>query len=83
MDGLQIDASLVSSALIITITVLGWLMTRAQARDKAFRSELKWRRNQDGLRDRYIHRLESALSKEDLPLPEKPKGYEDEMDKEW
>lgn len=83
MSGITIDAGLVSSALIITITVLGWLMTRAQARDKAFRSELKWRRKQDGLTQRYIHRLESALSKEDLPMPERPRGMEDEMDKEW
>ena len=80
---MKLDAGVVSSLLIATVTLLGWLVTKATARDKAFREELKWRRKQQGLKDRYIFRLETELNKRDIELPVKPQGMEDEMDEEW
>lgn len=80
---MKLDAGVVSSLLIAVVTLLGWLVTKAQARDKAFREELKWRRKQDGLKDRYIWRLERCLNQRDIDLPKKPEGWQDEMDEGW
>lgn len=80
---MKLDAGVVSSLLIAVVTLLGWLVTKATARDKAFREELKWRRKQDGLKYRYIWRLERELDKRDIPIPPKPEGMEDEMDEDW
>lgn len=77
------DAQVLSLALIAITSFLGWAVTQGQARNKGMRSELRWRRKMDLLKDRYIYRLEQALSVKDMDLPEKPEGWEEMEGEHW
>jgi hypothetical protein len=71
-----ISGDTASAILIGVVTLLGWLVTQAQARNRATRAEVKWRRSVDLIKDRYIYRLERCLASKDIPLPEHPEGWE-------
>lgn len=80
----SLDAGTLSAIFIGAASLVGWLVTQAQARSRANRAELRWRRRQDGLKDRYVARLEYALNTRDIELPEKPEGLEeDDGDDTW
>ncbi|MGV8973204.1 MAG: hypothetical protein ACOH10_12855 [Rhodoglobus sp.] len=76
------DAGTLSALLIGAASLIGWMVTQTQARSRAQRTELRGRRKRALLAERYIFRLEHALSGSDQPLPDKPEGYEDESD-DW
>lgn len=63
--------------------LVGWLVTQTQARAKAQREELRWRRKSGNLNARYIYRLEQALSAKDIPLPEHPEGWDEMEANQW
>jgi hypothetical protein len=77
------DAGTISALLIAVTSLLGWLVSQTQARNRAVRGELRWRRNNTLLMSRYIYRLEAALASRDLPLPEKPEGWDDMESEQW
>lgn len=80
----SLDAGTISAIFIGAASLVGWLVTQAQARSRANRRELRWRRRQDGLKDRYVARLEYALNTRDIELPEKPEGLdEDDSEDTW
>lgn len=77
------DAGTLSALLIGAASLVGWMVTQAQARSRTQRTELRARRKRDLLRDRYVYRLEQTLTKSDLALPEKPDGLEAMEGEEW
>lgn len=79
----SLDASTTSAILIGSASLLGWLYTQATSRAKAMRKELRWRRRNDGLRDRYIFRLEQGYNSLDRSLPEKPPGLIELEEEPW
>jgi len=79
---LGMDAGQISVLLISLTSLLGWIITQTQARSRAIRKELRFRRTTDMMKDRYIYRLEQALAVKDLPLPEKPDGW-DQIEEHW
>lgn len=79
----DLDTGTISALLIGAASLVGWLVTQTQARSRAQRSELRWRRKRGLLQDRYIYRLEQGYAELDRPLPEKPEGLENEEGDEW
>lgn len=74
----SLDAGTLSAIFVGAASLIGWLVTQAQARSRANRAELRWRRRQDGLKTRYVARLEYALDTRDIALPDKPEGLEED-----
>ena len=77
------DPTAVSSIMIGVSSLVVWMVTQTQARNKAQRSELRGRRKHSLLADQYIFRLEEQLSKRDIPLPLKPIGLDPEEGEDW
>lgn len=71
-----LDSGSLSAIFVSLATLLGWLVAQARSTTQAQRREIRRLRAVDLLKDRYIHRLEHALAREDLPLPDKPEGWE-------
>lgn len=79
----DMDAGTITTLFIAAASLAGWMVTQTQARSKAQRTELRARRSRDLLKDRYLYRLERALSQNDQPLPEKPAGLDLKEGEEW
>lgn len=84
------EPTLISAILISAMTVIGWLVTQTQAKSKAQRQEvrdqrieIRGRRKHSLLADQYMFRLETALSKKDIPLPPKPEGLDLKEGADW
>lgn len=68
-----------STAVIAAASLVGWLATQAQARTRSIAREVRWLRETDLLKDRYIHRLEDALARADIDPPDHPDGWDEHM----
>lgn len=68
-----------ASTVIACATLIGWMVTQAQARTRSVMREVRWLRESDVLKDRYIHRLEDALALADIELPKHPPGWDEHM----
>lgn len=77
------DPATISAILIGAASLIGWMVTQTQARNKAQRAELRGRRKHSLLADQYMYRLEHKLSERDIPLPPKPDGLELEEGEDW
>lgn len=77
------DPTAISGLLIGVASLVGWMVTQTQARNKAQRAELRGRRKHALLADKYIWRLEHKLSEIDVALPKKPDGLELEEGEDW
>lgn len=77
------DPTAISGILIGVASLVGWMVTQTQARNKAQRSELRGRRRHSLLADQYMFRLETELSKRDITLPLKPEGLDPDEGEDW
>lgn len=77
------DPTAISGLLIGVASLVGWMVTQTQARNKAQRAELRGRRRHSLLADQYMFRLEEQLSKRDIQLPPKPPGLDPEEGEDW
>jgi hypothetical protein len=77
------DPATISGLLIGAASLVGWMVTQTQARNKAQRAELRGRRRHSLLADQYMYRLEHKLSERDIPLPPKPEGLDLEEGEDW
>ena len=80
---MKMDAGTISALFIAAASLAGWMVTQAQARSRAQRTELRARRSRDLLKDRYLYRLEQALAGRDMTLPDKPEGLDLKEGEEW
>jgi len=78
-----VDPATISALLISVASLVGWMVTQTQARNKAQRAELRGRRKHSLLADQYMFRLESLLAQRDIPLPAKPEGLDPEEGEDW
>jgi hypothetical protein len=78
-----VDPATISALLISVASLVGWMVTQTQARNKAQRAELRARRKHSLLADQYMFRLESALAQRDIPFPAKPEGLDPEEGEDW
>ena len=77
------DPTAISGILIGVASLVGWMVTQTQARNKTQRIELRSRRQHSLLADQYIFRLESALAQRDIPFPSKPEGLDPKEGEDW
>lgn len=77
------DPTAISGLLIGVASLVGWMVTQTQARNRAQRAELRGRRQHSLLSDQYVFRLESVLAQRDIPFPPKPEGYDKEEGEDW
>lgn len=77
------DPTAISGLLIGVASLVGWMVTQTQARNKAQREELRARRRHSLLADQYMFRLESTLAQRDIPFPTKPEGLDPEEGEDW
>lgn len=80
---MNVDGNYISTLLIGAAGVVGWLYTQTQARAKAQRAELRWRRKMDLAKDRYLYRLERTLAAIDMELPPKPEELVEAEETSW
>lgn len=77
-----IEPSIIASFLTAATTLMLFLYSQANGRARAARRRGRALERRDGLRARYIARLENELAERDIEYPVKPPGYEKAMEDE-